>query len=375
MRLAGEELQPLVTLATFAIGIAGGLVAKWIGAPLPMLLGSVVSVGTFAILGLRAYGGPPKIPMWLRLVFLPIIGVSIGGAFTPAILADLASWWPTLLAVFVYVPVVHWLGYQEYKRLGRLEPRTAYYAAVPGGLIEVIAMGEEAGADPAMLAMLQFLRLILTILLVPLAFSLLEGGPVGSSSGAVLSKLDRPDAFDAAFLFVLGAAGFFGGRWIGMPAYVITGPILMSGVAHLLGLIETVPPSWLIEVTQLVVGVSLGTRFVGMELSLVWRALHLAFINILGTMVFAVVLALVLHGAVGQPTEAVTLAFAPGGLAEMALVAVSLEMSVVYVTAHHVVRIILSVSIAKMFARRVAGADATGRRTGSAGSAPPPGRQ
>ncbi len=45
------------------------------------------------------------------------------------------------------------------------------------------------------------------------------------------------------------------------------------------------------------------------------------------------------------------LAFAPGGLAEMSLVALSLQVSVIYVTTHHVLRIILAVALAQLSAR------------------------
>ena len=51
---------------------------------------------------------------------------------------------------------------------------------------------------------------------------------------------------------------------------------------------------------------------------------------------------------VEEPVAALFLAFAPGGLAEMSLVALSLNMSVIYVTAHHVLRIVLAVSFAKL---------------------------
>ncbi|MEX1147168.1 MAG: AbrB family transcriptional regulator, partial [Sphingomonadales bacterium] len=60
---------------------------------------------------------------------------------------------------------------------------------------------------------------------------------------------------------------------------------------------------------------------------------------------------LALHALVGEPVAAVFLAFAPGGLAEMSLVALSLKMSVIYVTAHHVLRIMLAVGLAKLGSR------------------------
>jgi hypothetical protein len=63
--------------------------------------------------------------------------------------------------------------------------------------------------------------------------------------------------------------------------------------------------------------------------------------------------ALLLGPFVGEPVAAVFLAFAPGGLAEMGLIALSLQMSVVYVTAHHILRIVLSVLFAQILLRRI----------------------
>jgi len=69
--------------------------------------------------------------------------------------------------------------------------------------------------------------------------------------------------------------------------------------------------------------------------------------------VLAIGTGILLHEVVGERIEAVVLAFAPGGLAEMSLVALSMHISVLYVSAHHVARIVLSVSFAKAFASRI----------------------
>lgn len=359
--------SPVVSLVTFAIGAVGGWGATVLGLPLPMLIGSVLTVGTASVLGFTVRGQPPRVPAWMRPTFVPIIGIAIGGAFTPAVVREMPTWWPTLLALVVFIPLVHWLGYHAYRAVGRLDRQTAYYSAVPGGLIEMIHMGEDAGADARVLTMLQFLRLILTLLLVPLAFSILTGSAVGSSSGATITKSDDPTLIEVMVLAVCGIVGFFGGRRLHFPAYIITGPILVSGLAHMAGLVESVPPAWLVSATQLVVGVSLGTRFVGLPASMLVRGIMLAAINIFVIMVLAVLTALALSGLVGQPVPAVILAFAPGGVAEMALVAVSLEMSVIYVTAHHVLRIVISVSGAKLFEGRLNAADAAEAERAAAG--------
>ncbi|MGG7567538.1 AbrB family transcriptional regulator [Rhodovulum sp. DZ06] len=345
----------LPTGFALALGLAGGLAATALGAPLPMLLGSLVAVGAATVAGWTPGGIAPAMPQATRLVFIPVIGVSIGAAFTPAVLAEAPAWWPTLLGLLVYLPLAHAAGFLLYRRARGLDAPTAFYAAAPGGLIDAIALGEEAGAQMRPLVTLQFLRLILSIMCVPLAFMLLTGEAVGSAAGARLAGADAPiGAADVAILLGAGAVGSILGRRWNLPAGVITGPILLSGAAHLAGLTGAAPPDWMLGVTQLAIGASLGGRFAGLTAGEFFRFAALAAANMVATMSVALAAAALLHGAVGQRTEAVILAYAPGGLAEMSLVAVSMQISVVYVTAHHVARLLLSVALARAAGRRIA---------------------
>ena len=79
----------------------------------------------------------------------------------------------------------------------------------------------------------------------------------------------------------------------------------------------------------------------------------LALLHVLILLAAGALIGALLGGAVSQSIEAVILAFAPGGVVEMSLVAVSLEISVVYVTTHHVLRILLTVFFAQLGLRTV----------------------
>lgn len=348
----GEQSLATVVL-TFLIGAAGGFIAMALNAPLPMLLGSVIAIAAVSLARMKLFGRDPEVPLQLRLGFIPIIGLAIGGSFTPEVIAGAKQWWPSLVALVVFIPMVHWAGYYGYRWMGGLSPATAYYAAVPGGLIDAIQLGEEAGADPQMLTALQFLRLLLCIMLVPLGFTLVFGA-VGSSAGAVLERGAIASSLeDVVILVVVGALGLWMGRRFKLPAGVITGPIILSAAVHLAGVTDAVPPIWLIQVTQLVMGVTLGTRFVGLPWGAFLTALKLSLANIVMTLALAFAAAVLLTPVVDEHPEVVVLAFAPGGLAEMALIAVSLQLSVVYVTAHHVFRLLLAIGFAKLFGRNI----------------------
>ncbi|MBT9247311.1 AbrB family transcriptional regulator [Gemmobacter fulvus] len=336
----------------FALALGGlGGAAGWLaGVPLGVLLGAMVAVGVVAARGGRLGGASIEFPQQLRLFFVPVIGVGIGGAFTPEVVAQMPGWWPSLLALCLYIPLAHLSGYAIY-RLGGLPKPEAFFGAVPGGLIESVALGEEAGADVRMLVLLQFLRLILTIVAVPLIFLVLTGHAVGSASGATLAAKVALDPADALVLIAAGCIGFWVGRLLHLPAAPMTGPMAASACVHLLGWAEGVPPGWAVALTQIVVGTGLGARFIGMNGALLRRGFALASGNVAVALLLAFGFGLAMAKITGEPVTAVFLAFAPGGLAEMSLIALSLQMGIVFVTVHHVARIVLSVALAKLGAR------------------------
>lgn len=332
---------------TLCLGAAGGLLARALHLPLALLLGSLVVTAVVAAADWRPFGRAVLLPMKLRSAFVPVIGVSIGGAFTPEVLGQAGAWGPSLLALLLFLPLTHGVGFLIYTR-GGLPRLESFFGSVPGGLIETVQMGEEAGGDVRLMTVLQFLRLILTIIFVPLIFMALTGASVGSASGVALPAAAVPlTVQEVAVLLAAGALGFLVGRALRLPAAIMTGPILFSAAAHAVGLVHGVPPAWLVGLTQVVVGAGLGARFAGTDRAMLWRAMRLAVAVAVVSLGIAYAFAVALAGWVDEPVAAVFLAFAPGGLAEMSLIALSLQMSVVYVTVHHVARIVVSVIVAK----------------------------
>ncbi len=344
-----QRLPQLVL--TLILGTLGGLAARAMHLPLGLLLGSIFAVGLAAMLNVRVAGVGVGFPQGLRNFFVPVIGVSIGAAFSPDVLRQMPGWWISLLALLVYIPVAHAAGYFIYRR-GGLPKAEAFFGAVPGGLIESVVLGEEAGADARTLILLQFLRLILTIIAVPVIFLFLTGNAVGSAAGAQIVGAGVPlVARDVAILTLAAVAGFWVGRALHFPAAIMTGPVLGSAMAHLMGWSAAVPPGWAVGLTQVVLGSALGARFVGIGRAELARAVWLASQSVGVALILAFIFAFAVAGLAGQPITAGFLAFAPGGLAEMCLIALSLKMGVVYVAVHHVVRIVVSVTVARVGVR------------------------
>lgn len=346
-RLRGGLPWPGI-LATFALGAVGVGVALVLHLPLPWLLGPLLIVGGASMLGVRLMGRPPAVPQKWRYALVPIVGVAIGAAVPPDILDHVSRWWITLLALLVFVPVAHALAYALYRRLGGIDRPTAYFGAMPGGFIEALEMGEANGARMDMLVALQFLRLALCIVAIPIVFALLTGQNVGSGAVPMPGSNVPLALWDVALLVAAGVGGWWVGAKVRLPAAVLTGPLIASAVLHALGLTQATSPDWAVALTQWVMGTTLGARFSAFTRSALWLAMRLAAANVILTLAVAATMALALAGPVGQPVPAVILAFAPGGISEMSLVALSLQLGTVFVTLHHLVRIVLAVIVARI---------------------------
>jgi membrane AbrB-like protein len=347
--------------ATLAIGVAGGSAAVAIGAPLPWLLGAMMATAAATLAGLQPLGGPLVFPTTLRLLFIPVIGVLIGGAFTPEVLRAMPGWWPGLLAVSLFVPLAHAMNYLIFRRLGRVAPPEAYFGAMPGGLIESIELARDSGADVAVVSVLQFARIAVTVTAVPLIFAAMEGRAVGSAAGQTLSGAALPGLLDAAVLIGCGWAGFVAAVRARVPAGQIVGPIVFSAAAHALGFTSASPPAFLVSVAQLVIGVTLGLRFKGLEPRLLGRYLGLSALSVVAMLGLGVLLALPVAAAGVSSVAIMVLSMAPGGVVEMGLIALSLNASPIFVTAHHLVRIVLTVLVAvggwRLLRRQMEGRD------------------
>ena len=324
----------LSTCAAFA--------ARAIGMPLPFLIGPLLLTGlTFTLLSHRLPTGY-RFPARLRLVFIALIGVAIGSQITPELFADPGALALSAVALVLFIVLAHAWGYIVMRKLGTYDRPTAFYAAAPGGLFEAIAMGEEAGADPARLTLQQFLRIIVVVTLVPIGLSLWYGAPVGSSAGMSFAaeSVTVEDVIKAA---LAGMAGLALGHLLRLPAKQITGPMGVAGFATATGFFHPDLPQWLIDMAQIIVGTALGTRFAGMSKQSLVQGIGLTLIAVLGMLCLSALFAAVLMRWLDQPFDILLISFAPGGVTEMSLVALSLTANPALVTLHHIARIILTV--------------------------------
>lgn len=335
---AGGSLTGKLAFA-LGLGLAGGFMADGIGVPLAWMIGPMVFVAVAAISGV-----PVCVPNQLRTVMVAILGIMLGSAFTPEIVSGATQWLPSMGALVLYSAIVTAILCVYLRRVGGFDPVTAYFASVPGGLNQMILTGGSLGGDSATVSLIHALRIFLVVGTVPLWFTLTAG--YERPEGLVPGATNEIALIELGILAAVAVGGAAGAWLLKVPAGPLVGPMVLSGVLHATGVVEGRPPALLVVVALLVVGASIGARFAGIRPSLVFRALLLGLGATVVMLVTSGLFAFVLSAATGIGATTIFLAFVPGGLAEMSLVALALNLDPAFVSAHHVVRIALLVFLA-----------------------------
>ena len=160
------------------------------------------------------------------------------------------------------------------------------------------------------------------------------------------------DAFAA--LAVLSLALGLVMKRLRLPAALLIGAMVVSGLGHGAGVVEGGLARWLGMACLLVLGALIGTRFTGVTVAQVRATLAAGLaVTALSTLISAVA-ALAVASALGLGPATVLAAFAPGGFETMIAIGASLGGDAGFVAAAHVIRLmILTALIPAMLGRRV----------------------
>lgn len=329
---------------SIVVGSAGGFIFHQLNLPLPWMLGALS-----ATLIASVSGAAIEVSKGIRNYIIVIIGLMLGGTFTPDIIDQVPHWIPTLTAAVVYVFLITCVAQIYCRKVAGMDQVTALFSGLPGGLSEMVILGEEAGADVKKLALTHACRVVTVLLFIPFVLTYLFDHEEVSRPGDPLFW----DMKDGAILLVCGLLGMFGGKLVRMPAYRLTGPLVLSSILHLNGILVSEPPEWASVIIQLILGSAIGSRFYGISYKEVGKTITLAVGMIMAMLCVTFVSAYAIAKMTGFSFIALILALSPGGFAEMALAALSMGVDPAFVTTHHAVRLFAIVFVTPLIIKFV----------------------
>jgi len=329
--------------ATFVIALAGVAVFSVLSLPLPWLLGPITACLVAALFGVPM-GGIKSLNEAMRT----ILGVAVGATFTPVLLVSMMGMWPTLLLIPLMTICIGLLGVPYFQKIWKYDFATSYYATMPGGLQDMLVFGEEAGANVRTLSLIHATRVLVIVVALPVLLYAIWDADLSTAPGAPAKTLPPQQL---AVMVFCALVGWQIAKRVGMFGASILGPLILAAIAALLGILQYRPPAEAIWMAQFFIGMSVGIKYAGITMKEVRRDLvaGAGFCGILILLTLVFVEFIYSFGlAPGQET---LLAFAPGGQAELTVLALIVGADMAFVIAHHVLRIFIVIIGAPLFAR------------------------
>lgn len=320
-------------LLGYAIGVLGSLSFVYFRLPLPWFLGSL----TFCIVA-SILSAPIERPTMMSVPVRAVLGVAIGAAFTPALLGQIGGMIGSLLILVPFMLLIVAAGTYFFERWAKFDKPTAFFCAVPGGLTDMVTMASDAGANTRAVTLIQATRIVLLVFALPFWVQWFGGHRIGGALPPGVRFVDFL-LVDAVMLVGLGWAGWRLALLLKLAGAPIVGPMILSGIAHAMGLTAAKVPIEVLIVAQVTLGIMLGAQFRGLTFkefsgTMVWGiAFSVVLIIVTGIVVLGV------SRLTGFDSTTVLLAYSPGGQTELNLLAYILHLDVAFTALHHLLRL------------------------------------
>jgi membrane AbrB-like protein len=330
--------QKWIYIFSLLLAVFSGFVAFYLSLPLPWMLGPLIGCGLLSAFGKKIIIGKKPRPICRAL-----LGCTIGANFGPEIIGRIPEIGVSLLFIPGFVLLMGISTYLYLSKVMKMNKATSIYGSIPGGLNEMVVLGNEVGADPRILVLIHATRIVVVVLFASLLILFVP------KLGANI--IPQPDLFynwkQLPFVFLISFFGWFLAVKLKIPGPTIIGPMILSAFVHISGIVNAMPMYILVILVQILLGAALGCLFKNITLKEITGPVFAGFIT---TLIAIIPLILVYYILMkfGYDPLSVLLAFSPGGQSEMNLLALSIGADMSFISPHHMFRVFLVIIFASI---------------------------
>jgi uncharacterized protein len=345
--VGGRRREAVDLAVVVAVAVVASAVFTALGLPSPTLFGGLLA----GLVRALALPGAVRVPGVAATAGQAVVGVAMGSLVDLETLRTVAGNWLPVLAVTVATLALS-LGAGLLLRLQRgITPVTGAFSMIAGGASGIIVMARELGADERMVAVLQYLRVLLIVVLMPVVATVAYGASTGGGDAA---PAEGAAGWPVGLLFTVGCCvvGLVVGRLVRLPVAALLGPMVAAAVVDLTGVVRGAEvPGLVASAAFLPIGLQVGLSFTRESLQTIGRALPVALAVIVGLIVASAGLGAVLSAATGVSALDGYLATTPGGLYAVLATASDLGADVTFVLSVQVLRLFVMLLSAPLLAR------------------------
>ncbi|WP_028401025.1 AbrB family transcriptional regulator [Ectobacillus panaciterrae] len=340
----------------------GGYILSLTGISIGWMIGSLIMSGFLSFwqpAWLRMNKNQNGIQKYWLFIGQWTLGIELGQRINTAVLHTFREHWMTIIIMLFVSILLSLLSGFALWRFSQTDMLTSFIGTAPGGLSAMPGIAQEAGANTAVVSLTQTIRVLLVTGTIPIFVSYWNTNNMGHEHGTstIHPSFEIHSLLWTGVLVIVASVGYFIGKHLKFPSPWLLGSML--GVA----LIQTIVgsykehdmiawwPHWLIILSQILMGSSIGSRlnkkmFIGVKRMLV--------VSLLGSLALTISMflcAFFVSKLTGIAWNTSVLAFAPGGIAEMATTAAVLHADSTFVVAVQVLRVLLVIMMLPPFFR------------------------
>ena len=328
-----KQIFSLQFITVIIISIPSSLVADYFNIPLAWFLGPMLITSLAALLGLKV-----KMPRLVLSAVLIVLGLYIGNYIDKSLFAQMHQWIWTSLIMLVYI-IVSVLIVSKYLQIfSKYERKTSIFSAAPGALGPLMILAEDEKSDLSQVATSHLIRLIIIITIFPFIVNSFYEVEKLKVLDEVLSNQNLAHLL---ILIISSIILIFLFDKFKIPAALLSGTLVASGFLQITDIASYQISPDIIDYCLLILGSSVGCRFAEKTFGEIGRnALH-SFVATFLLVVLGLIAAFAAGLIIDKNFFTLLLSYCPGGIYEVAVIAIFFDLDPEFVSFHHIIRLLM----------------------------------
>ena len=320
------------------------------GLPAAFLIGSILCGIAFSVTNANL-----KVTRKLFQCAQSLIGCAVAKTITASILLTIFSDWAIMLVIVAASVAAGAAVGWTLMRCRVLPGTTAAWGSTPGAASAMVAMAEEFGADARLVALMQYLRVLVVVLTASMVSRFVLGTGASENLPVASLALGLEAGLWQQLLVTLGVAvaGLLVGLWLKIPAGAMLVPMILGAVLHSCNYASMYQPFWLQACASVLLGWYVGLGFNRAVLVSAFRLLPRLLLSSVMLIGLCGVSAWLLTVLLGTDPLTAYLATSPGGLDSVILIAMGSNADTPFVVAVQTLRLFVVILVGPGIARLI----------------------
>jgi len=331
-----SEIKSLISiefLIVILISTPSAILADYFKIPLAWMLGPMLAISVAALSGVKV-----KMPKLALSLILIILGLHIGNYIDQNLINQMVNWIWTTIIMFFYILVSIYTVSKYLQKFSNYKEKTSIFSAAPGALGPLMILAEYEKSDLSQVATSHLIRLIIIITVFP--FIIVN---FASTEALEIQKFNYlgQNHFNLIILLIGSIILILLFDKVKVPAALLSGTLVASGILQISDIATYKLPDETINFCLLILGASIGCRFVEKTIKeVVKNTLHSLVATFL-LVILGIIAAYIGTFFVNYDFLTLILSFCPGGIYEVAVIAIAFDLDPDFVAFHHIIRLLI----------------------------------